>query len=214
VSEIVVGVVLVAGESTRLDLGYPKQLLDVDGRSMARVSVEAAVASSLDRVVAVIGRAAGDVGASLADSGAAVVLNPDYRTGNLSSLLAGVDAAGELDAVMVLLGDMPEVDAAAIDAVAAAWRTDRPWAAYTVFADGRPNHPFVLSASAIGMVRGAGGPKPLWRLLVTDPPYPVLAVTLPRPVPVDVDTEADYDTLLSRRADQGSRVNPAAQTEK
>jgi 2-C-methyl-D-erythritol 4-phosphate cytidylyltransferase len=46
VSEIVVGVVLVAGESTRLDLGYPKQLLDVDGRSMARVSVEAAVASS------------------------------------------------------------------------------------------------------------------------------------------------------------------------
>jgi molybdenum cofactor cytidylyltransferase len=204
VSEIVVGVVLVAGESTRLDLGYPKQLLDVDGRSMARVSVEAAVASSLDRVVAVIGRAAGDVGASLADSGAAVVLNPDYRTGNLSSLLAGVDAAGELDAVMVLLGDMPEVDAAVIDAVAAAWRTDRPWAAYTVFADGRPNHPFVLSAAAIGMVRGAGGPKPLWRLLVTDPPRPVAAVDIARPAPIDVDTAADYDELLGRRvADPG-----------
>ena len=198
-SEVVVGIVLVAGESTRLDLGYPKQLLDIDGRSMARVSVEEAVVSSLDRVVAVVGRAAEDVGASLADSGATVVLNPDYRTGNLSSLLVGVDAAGEFDAVMVLLGDMPEVGAAVIDAVAAAWRTGRPWAAYTVFDDGRPNHPFVLSADAVGMVRGAGGPKPLWRLLVTDPPRPVLAVPIAAPAPVDVDTSADYDELLGRR---------------
>ncbi len=199
-SEVVVGIVLVAGESTRLDLGYPKQLLDVDGRSMARVSVEEAVVSSLDRVVAVVGRAAEDVGASLADSGAIVVLNPDYRTGNLSSLLAGVDAAGEFDAVMVLLGDMPEVDAAVIDTAAAAWRTDRPWAAYTVFDDGRPNHPFVLSADAVETVRGAGGPKPLWRLLVTDPPHPVLAILVSRAVPVDVDTAADYEALLRRRA--------------
>ncbi|MDQ3782714.1 MAG: NTP transferase domain-containing protein, partial [Actinomycetota bacterium] len=55
---VVVGVVLVAGESSRLDLGIPKQLLEVAGRSMARVVVDAAVTSSLDRVVVVTGRAA------------------------------------------------------------------------------------------------------------------------------------------------------------
>ena len=207
-----VGIVLVAGESTRLDRGHPKQLLDVGGRSMARATVEAAVASSLERVVAVTGRAADEVAASLEGIDAVVTHNPVYRTGNLSSLLTGVTAAGEFDAVMVLLGDMPEVDPAVIDAMATVWREQRPWAAYAVFDDGLPNHPFVLSAEAVAVVRAAGGPKPLWRLLVTDPPEPVLAVHLPRPAPVDVDTAADYEQLLSR-ASRGSDGDAAAMTE-
>lgn len=194
-----VGVVLVAGESTRLDAGHPKQLLDLGGRSMARVVVEAAAASSLDRVVAVTGRAADEVAASLGGVDAVVVRNPAYRTGNLSSLRAGVDAAGDFEAAMVLLGDMPEVDAGVIDTMAEAWRAERPWAAYAVYGDGRPNHPFVLSAPAVEVVRAAAGPKPLWRLLVTEPPEPVLAVAVGGPVPVDVDTRADYEALLARR---------------
>lgn len=195
---LVVGVVLVAGESSRLDLGVPKQLLDLAGRSMARVVVDAAAMSSLDRVVAVTGRAADEVTASLAGTGAIVARNPDYRTGNVSSLLAGVAVAGSFDAAMVLLGDMPEVDTSVIDAMAAAWRAQRPWAAYAVYDDGRPNHPYVLSHDAVAVVRATPGPKPLWRLLVTDPPHPVQAVPVGGPVPVDVDTVADYDRLLAR----------------
>ncbi|MDQ3783189.1 MAG: NTP transferase domain-containing protein [Actinomycetota bacterium] len=187
-----------AGESSRLDLGIPKQLLDVAGRSMARVVVDSAVTSSLDRVVAVTGRAADEVTASLAGVGAVVAHNPDYRTGNVSSLLAGVADAGSFDAAMVLLGDMPEVDTAVIDTITAAWRAHRPWAAYAVYDDGRPNHPFVLSSDAVAVVRATPGSKPLWRLLVTDPPHAVLAVPVARPVPVDVDTVADYDRLLGR----------------
>ncbi len=165
---------------------------------MARVVVDAAVTSSLDRVVVVTGRAAEEVTASLAGAGAVVAHNPDYRTGNVSSLLCGVAAAGSFDAAMVLLGDMPEVEMSVIDAMAAAWRALRPWAAYAAYDDGRPNHPFVLSTQAVDEVRATPGSKPLWRLLVTDPPHPVLAVALARPVPVDVDTVADYDRLLAR----------------
>ncbi|MGI8822478.1 MAG: nucleotidyltransferase family protein [Acidimicrobiia bacterium] len=209
-SGVVVGLVLVAGESSRLDRGVPKQLLDLGGRSMARITVEAAVASTLDRVLAVTGRAAQQVAASLGDTSATIVHNPDYPSGNVSSLLAGVDAAGGFDAVMVLLGDMPEVDTAVIDAMAEAWREHRPWAAYAVYDNGVPNHPFVLSADAVGVVRATPGPKPLWRLLVTDPPQPVLAVRIAAPAPVDVDTPADYAELLARvsadrvRSDDGA----------
>ncbi len=90
----VVGIVLGAGSSTRL--GQPKQLLPLGARTVLAHVVAEAEASSLDRVVVVVGGAASDEAVASLPSGRAEVAHNDrYGEGCASSLLAGLDAGGD-----------------------------------------------------------------------------------------------------------------------
>src|SRR4029450_2973977 len=97
-----------------------------------------------------------------------IVYNAAYGTGCASSLLAGLDYAGECAAIMMLLGDMPGVDATIIDRVLAAWRADPSWAAVTAYDDGL-GHPFVFSAEAFPALRELDGDKAVWKLVDNEP---------------------------------------------
>ena len=128
----IVGVVLGAGKSSRF--GTPKQLLPFGDTTLLGQAVRNANASALDRVVVVLGRASEELRATVDFGRAEVVENTAYGTGCASSLLAGLDAAGQdCDAIALLLGDQPGVRAEFIDHVIATWRQKRPWAAVTAY---------------------------------------------------------------------------------
>ena len=110
-----VGIVLGAGASRRL--GRPKQTLPFGDTTLLGYALGQAEASALERVVLVVGGAADEALAGVELTRASVARNDSYGTGCASSLLAGLDAAGEAEAIMLLLGDMPGVGAAAIDEV-------------------------------------------------------------------------------------------------
>src|SRR5262245_49006892 len=96
------GVSLGAGASRRL--GRSKQALPLGDTTLLGWVVREAEASLLDRIV-VITR--GDI-----HTGRAVVARPEARDTTCSaSLKAGLAAVGACDAVMLLRGDTPEVDA-------------------------------------------------------------------------------------------------------
>jgi CTP:molybdopterin cytidylyltransferase MocA len=194
----IVGVMLVAGKSERMGGSVPKQLLPFGDRTMAARSVANAEASRLDRIVAVTGAEADRVAASVTACRTTLVHNPDYARGNVTSLLKGIAAAGAPGAVLLLLGDMPGVTPDIIDRFVEVWGEDRPWAAVAVYDDGVPNHPFLLSAAAIGAMTemATAGSKVLWRLLIEAPPRPVVEVRFARPAPVDVDTLDEYHAAL------------------
>jgi molybdenum cofactor cytidylyltransferase len=122
------------------------------------------------------------------------VRNDAYGTGCASSLLAGLDAAGPADAVMLILGDMPGVDAAVIDAVRADWERHRSWASVTEYR-GVLGHPLVFSADAVPRLRALHGDKAVWRIVDREPGR-VRRVPVDRPLPRDVDTWDDYRAAL------------------
>lgn len=185
----VVGIVLGAGSSRRL--GRPKQTLPLGDTTVLGWVLRDAEASSLDEVVLVLGGAGRESLAGAAPARARVAFNDAYGTGCASSLLAGLDAAGDAEAVMLLLGDMPGVDAGLIDAVRADWERHRPWAAVTDYR-GVAGHPMVFSAAAFPALRGLHGDKAVWRLLEDDPEA-FRRVPADRPLPRDVDTWDDYE---------------------
>lgn len=195
---MVVGVVLGAGASRRL--GRPKQTLPFGDTTLLGWTLRNVEASSLERVVLVVGGAADEVLAGLAPERAIVTRNDAYGTGCASSLLAGLDAAGPCDAVMLLLGDMPGVDAAVIDEVAAAWERDRPWGVVTAYR-GTPGHPFVFAAEAFPALRALHGDKAVWKLLDGRPDL-VRTIPVDRALPLDVDTWDDYEATLRSVAGQ------------
>ena len=185
----VCGIVLGAGASRRL--GRPKQTLPLGDTTLLGWVVRDVEASSLDRVVVVVGEARPE----LVPDRAEVVSNASYATGCASTLLAGLDSVGECDAVMLLLGDMPGVDAAVIDAVRADWEQHRPWAAVTDYR-GAPGHPFVFSADAFPTLRGLHGDKAVWKVLDAQPER-VRPIPVDRPLPRDVDTWDDYEAVCA-----------------
>ena len=182
---VVVGVILGAGSSRRL--GQPKQALPLGDTTLLGWVVREAEASSLDRVVVV----ARDGVAT----GRATVALPDSGDGTCSaSLRSGLAKAGPCDAVLLLLGDMPGVDASVIDAVRAAWESKRPWAVVTRYDDGL-GHPLVFASEALPALRALHGDKAVWKLLESEPGR-VAEARVARPLPRDVDSWEDYEAVL------------------
>jgi molybdenum cofactor cytidylyltransferase len=206
----IVGVVLGAGKSSRF--GSPKQLLPFGNTTLLGQAVRNANASALDRVVVVLGRASEKLRATVDFGRAEVVDNTAYGTGCASSLLAGLDAAGQdCDAIALLLGDQPGVRAEFIDHVIATWQQNHPWAAVTTYnpyprgpcTDGFQTsplralgHPFVFAREAFGELRSLHGDKAVWKLIEAHPER-VSRVEIAAPLPPDVDNPEDYDLALA-----------------
>jgi molybdenum cofactor cytidylyltransferase/nicotine blue oxidoreductase len=131
--ERVAAAVLAAGSGVRM--GAPKAGLVVDGVRLLDRAVAVARAAGCAPVVAVV---RGDTEVA----GAQAVVNPDPDLGMRSSLMLAVDAAGDLDALAVLLVDAPGVSADAVRAVVAGWRPGR--IAVGRYA-GQRGHPTVMS---------------------------------------------------------------------
>jgi molybdenum cofactor cytidylyltransferase len=117
----IAAVVLAAGRSTRM--GGPNKLLaDLGGKPLVRHAVEAALASRAHPVIVVMGHQRERIQAALAGLAVARVDNPAYGDGLSSSIRAGIMAVpAASDGALIMLGDMPDIDAALIDRLIAAF---------------------------------------------------------------------------------------------
>lgn len=186
----VTGIVLAAGMSTRM--GRAKQTLPLGDTTLLGHVVREAERSSLDRVIVVIGADAESVATHTPLARAELVVNPAYADGAATSLRVGLAAAagGGCGAVMLLLGDLPGVDALLIDTVRDEWERSRPFATVTRYTDG-VGHPIVFSSAAVRELKQMDGDKPAWRLLQESRDR-VGEARVERPRPVDVNTRDDY----------------------
>ena len=115
------GVLLAAGTSSRM--GQNKLFLRLDGSSVLRRAVRTAAQAGLDPLLVVLGHESERARAELEGLACTPVVNPDYARGMNTSLRAGISALPEgAAAAVVLLADMPFVDAAMIGQLVARWR--------------------------------------------------------------------------------------------
>jgi molybdenum cofactor cytidylyltransferase len=141
----IAAVVLAAGRSTRM--GGPNKLLaDVGGRPLVRIAVEQALASKARPVFVVTGHQREAVEAALKSLAVTFVHNPDFAEGLSTSVRAGIAALPEtVDGAVICLGDMPQVDAALIDRLIAAFDPDRGALVVVPTIEGRRGNPVVWS---------------------------------------------------------------------
>ena len=103
----VAAIVLAAGRSTRMGSAN-KLLCEVAGAPIVRHVAAAALGSRARHVLVVTGHQAEAVRAALAGLTVTFVANPDYASGLMSSLKAGIAALpGGIAGALVALGDMP-----------------------------------------------------------------------------------------------------------
>jgi CTP:molybdopterin cytidylyltransferase MocA len=179
-------VILAAGGSTRFG-GGAKQLARIGDRSMVRIAVEAARASGAFEEVAVVVGAV-DLDGELPE-GIEIVENPDWTTGQASSVQAGLRWAGAqgYSSVVVGLADQPGVTAEAWRLVATS-ADDHPILVATYA--GRRGNPVRLDASIWSELPTEGDEGA--RALIGRRPGLVGAVPCPGTM-VDIDTQEDLD---------------------
>ena len=121
----IAGIVLAAGGSARF--GSPKQLLTHHGENFVRRAARAALESGLDPVIVVLGAYGESVEIFLAGlEPLVVVVNEEWKTGQASSLRAGIGQAmrSGSDAALVMLADQPLVDSSSIASLVRAYERD------------------------------------------------------------------------------------------
>jgi molybdenum cofactor cytidylyltransferase len=138
-------VVLAAGRSTRM--GGPNKLLaTVTGKPLARIAADAALASTARPVVVVIGHQSETITDALRDLPLQFVHNPHFADGLSTSLRAGLAALpDDIDGAVVMLADMPQVDAALIDRLIAAYDAEKGALVAVPVIDGKRGNPVLWS---------------------------------------------------------------------
>jgi molybdenum cofactor cytidylyltransferase len=181
-------------------MGRTKQLLLLGGRPLLLHVVETALRSKVDEVVVVLGHDAQEVQRALGSiDGARCVVNPEYASGQASSLRAGLDALdGRSQAAVVLLGDQPDVTVDDVDRVVREYRSSGKLAARATYdsEDGPvAGHPTVIGRALWEEVRVLEGDVGARAVLGQHDPR-VLQVAMGKPPPPDVDTPADYQRAV------------------
>ena len=119
-------IVLAAGRSTRMG-NMNKLLCPLGGIPLVTRVVDAACASHCSQVMVVTGFEAELVESALAGRAVSFTHNPAFDQGMSSSLRCGLRALPQdLDAVLVLLGDMPQITAEDIDSLLEAFPPESP----------------------------------------------------------------------------------------
>lgn len=190
----VTGIILAAGEGSRM--GRTKQLLPFRGKTILECVVDSAQASTLHRVIVVLGHQANLLKPLLERKAVEAVVNTRYREGQSSSLKAGLRALSEeADAVLFLLGDQPLITPVLIDLILAAYQSSGSPIVMPV-CDGKRGNPVLFSRETFAGIQALSeecGARRLFQEYATR----LQAVQVDDPaIHFDIDTEEDYRRLL------------------
>lgn len=192
VYEPVAAILLAAGDSKRL--GKSKQLLDWKGKPFVRQVAETALAAGIQPLLVVTGADAPATEAALNGLPVWVVRNPNWASGQSSSVKAGLAALpNNVGAALFLVVDQPQLPVALIEALRAEHATSlAPIVAPLV--DGHRSNPVLFDRSTLAdfaaLEGDVGGRAIFSKYQVTWLPW------LDASLSIDVDEPEDYDRLL------------------
>lgn len=193
---MIAGVVLAAGLSRRM--GRPKLLLPLDGRPLIRRTVEALAAARLADLVVVIPPESDALRAALDGLSVRFAVNPAPEAGQAGSVVAGVAAlAPGTTAALIALGDQPDLPHAVLSGLLERHRAAGAAIVAPRYREGRGN-PVLFTAAVFPELLRLTGDQGA-RAIVDADAARVALVPFDLPMPRDVDTPEDYESLRHHR---------------
>ena len=193
----VAAVVLAAGRSTRMG-AVNKMIAEIGGKPLVRIAAEQALASKASPVIVVTGHERDKVEAALKGLNVRFAHNPDYPEGLGTSLRTGIAAVPDnSDGAVVLLGDMPQIEAKLIDKLIAAFDPERGALVDVPTIEGRRGNPVVWARRFFPDLMAVSGDVGARHIIGNVPEAVAEVPVTDTSVTMDVDTP---DALESMRA--------------
>jgi len=203
VIEPVAGILLAAGESSRM--GQPKQILTWQGQPLVRHVASIALAAGLQLLIVVTGAHQALVETALSGLPLSLTHNPHWQSGQSTSIQTGMRALPpEYSAVIFFLSDQPLINEHLVRSLIETHTATLSPIVAPIVEDQRSN-PVLFDRSTfddLSELQGDMGGRALFsRFLVNWLPWNDPRITL------DIDTQQDYERLLSLEGDPKSLAN-------
>lgn len=144
---MIAGVILSAGESSRM--GQPKALLPIGGQTFIEKIVGALREAGLQNIIVILGHDAEAMRQKIAHLPVTILVNPDYRKGQLSSLRVAIRhllANDSCSGLLVHLVDHPYIDAPLVNLLIQRFEDSGKLIAVPRF-HGKRGHPVIFARS-------------------------------------------------------------------
>lgn len=192
----IAAIVLAAGGSSRM--GEPKLLIDLNGKAMIEHVADTLLASRCAPIIVVVGSEEAAIRALLGNRNIRIVSNAEAALGMSRSLYLGLAALpDDVEAAVICLGDMPDVDAPLIDRLAAAFD---PWAEHEIVVPvrdgregntGRRGNPVLWGRRFFPALQAITGDRGGRDLIAANRPYVVEIEIDDDRILVDLDTPSE-----------------------
>lgn len=200
---IISAILLAAGQSKRM--AQTKQLLPLGQTTIVGRIIDNLVNSAISETIVVLGCKAEELRKTIAGKPIKIAINPDYRQGMSTSIIAGLKQIDKrARAVLIALGDQPFVDSQAINDLIEAFVSGNKGIAIPV-CRGRRGNPVIFSVKykneLLNLKGDVGG-----RQVISRHPGDVLEVTTScEGVLVDIDTMENYNSMIFNSHKQEKR---------
>jgi molybdenum cofactor cytidylyltransferase len=189
---MIVAVVLSAGESSRM--GRPKALLPIDGRMFIERIVAALKQGNIGRIIVVLGHNAGELKAKISHLPIEILINDDYKLGQLSSLQVAVrhlrsDAA--CDGMLVHLVDHPYLPSSLVEEMIRRFYESKKWLVVPRY-HGKRGHPVVFARALFDELLAAPMGQGAKAVVNAHPAETLEVETEEEGIAVDIDTPELY----------------------
>jgi molybdenum cofactor cytidylyltransferase len=184
-------IVLAAGMSKRM--GLPKMVLPWGNSTVLGQVISTLLKSELHEVIVVTGGAHKEVYSAIKEFPVEVVFNPEYEVGDmLSSIKTGLDKVSDLAAaVLITLGDQPQIQIEVLQAVIEKYRSSRSDIVIPSY-QMRRGHPWLLGRSKWELVLSLS-PLDSLRSFLSENDESITYVEVDTPsILYDIDTPDDY----------------------
>jgi molybdenum cofactor cytidylyltransferase len=190
-------------------MGDNKMLLEVGGAPLLRRAATRAAKVGFDPVLVVTGHERGRAEASVAGIDCRTVFNPEHEEGIHTSVRAGIDALDEgVDAVVIMLADMPFVSTDMLRRLVARYRTSDASLVISKYGD-IPAPPMLYDRSLFHELRVMT--ERCGRQVIRRHRDQAVEIHWPEKALADVDTPTQYQDVRERieAGDDSDRDRPA-----
>jgi len=184
-------ILLAAGESKRM--GELKQLMPFgQNTTIVEQAIDNLLSSAVSEVIVVVGYRAEEVIKNIVGKPVKIAINPNYRQGMSTSIIAGLNLVdSRAQAVMLTLGDQPLINSQTINRLIEEFHNHDRGIAIPTY-QGRRGHPIIFAIKykekLLELKGDIGG-----RQIVKDHPDDILEVAVNAGgIITDIDTISDY----------------------
>ena len=189
-------ILLAAGQSKRM--GKPKQLMPLGQTTILEQVIGNLLNSAVSECIVVLGHRAEEVIKTIAAKPVKIAINPNYRQGMSTSIIAGLNLIdSRARAVMLALGDQPFVDSQTINSLIEAFVTNNRGIAIPVY-QGRRGHPIIFAIKYKGELLRLKGDIGGREIIGRHPDDVLEVVVNCEGVCIDIDTMDDYNSKRSK----------------
>lgn len=187
-------IILAAGQSKRM--GSLKALLKFRDETFLQHIVSVLRSSNVDRITVVLGVHADKIRRSVDLSAVTVVMNRDYEQGQLSSLVAAIDATPQnTHAILVALTDMPFITQETVNRIVRRFTQTQSPIIVPVLR-GKRGHPVLFANSVFDDLRNAPRDQGARYVLHSNEDKVLEVSVTDEGIVTSIDTPDDYQSHL------------------